>query len=186
MPRFAHDDFYDNGLLHVKNNVDQQVATIGQPATFYEAVYPAVWTNAAYALGDVVRPTGAWNGFVYEVTTAGAGGGAEPAWPTVAGNTVTSGGVTFTARASKLVAAVTMLPADFTISAGDVSGRKVRVGAKTGDTVEVGGNPDHLCLLITGSKRLLYGTVETGSIVFNAGGTVDWGAWDIEIAAPTA
>jgi len=51
------------------------------------------YTAKAYVKGNRVEPTVA-NGFVYEVTVAGTSG-AEPTWPTVAGQTVVSGGVTF-------------------------------------------------------------------------------------------
>lgn len=53
--------------------------------------------NQVLSLGALRRPTTA-NGFVYEVTTAGTTGATEPAWPTVPGNTVVNGTVTFTCR----------------------------------------------------------------------------------------
>jgi hypothetical protein len=50
---------------------------------------------AVYAVGDYVLPTVS-NGHYYKVTTAGTSGGADPAWPTTSGATVTSGTATFT------------------------------------------------------------------------------------------
>ena len=48
-----------------------------------------VWAaSTAYALGAVVTPTTA-NNCVYECTTAGTSGTAEPTWPTTEGTTVT-------------------------------------------------------------------------------------------------
>lgn len=50
--------------------------------------------GATYAVGDVVRPT-VGNGFVYRAVVGGAAAGAPPAFPTVLGQTVTDGAVTW-------------------------------------------------------------------------------------------
>lgn len=51
--------------------------------------------GSTYTVGTYVRPNTP-NGHIYVVTVAtGAAGGAEPTWPTTAGATVVSGGVTF-------------------------------------------------------------------------------------------
>src|SRR6185437_2837478 len=56
--------------------------------------------SRAYSVGSLVQPTAsAFNGWVYQVTTSGAAAVTEPTWCTSANCTVTSGGVTFTARA---------------------------------------------------------------------------------------
>jgi hypothetical protein len=54
--------------------------------------------STAYALGVIRCPLATANGYFYEVTTAGTTGATEPAWPTVVGNTVTDGTVTWTCR----------------------------------------------------------------------------------------
>jgi len=59
----------------------------------------AVWAaSTGYALGDVVKPTGGYAGCVYECTTAGTSGTAEPTWPTDDGATVSDNTVTWTTR----------------------------------------------------------------------------------------
>jgi hypothetical protein len=59
-------------------------------------IYGETFTAAAdyYFPGFYILPT-ADNGFAYKVTAVAGAAGAEPAWPTVIGNTVVSGGVTF-------------------------------------------------------------------------------------------
>ena len=54
--------------------------------------------STAYALGDIVKPTGGYTGCVYECTTAGTSGTAEPTWPTTDGSTVSDNTATWTCR----------------------------------------------------------------------------------------
>lgn len=57
-----------------------------------------VWAaTTAKVHGAIVKPTAGRNGFVYKAVTSGTTGGAEPTWPTVAGNCVTDGTVTWMA-----------------------------------------------------------------------------------------
>lgn len=72
---------------------------------------PDTWrANTSYASGTFVRPT-VDNGCVYRATGAGLSGSTEPAWPTMKGQTVQDGGVTWVCmieRASYSVLSVAM------------------------------------------------------------------------------
>jgi hypothetical protein len=87
-----------------------------------------------------------------------------------------------TALAGKLADA-TMTGADFVLAAGDVSGRKVTVAAKSGLTVISAGTVDHVALLDPANSRLLY--VTTCPVqALATGGTVSIAAWSVEIGTP--
>lgn len=82
------------------------------------------------------------------------------------------------------LADVAMVPGDgndFTIADGDTSGRKVTVAAKAGVPVDTSGTATHVAL--SDATRLLYVTTCT-SQVLTAGNTVDFPAWDVEVADP--
>ncbi|MDA5194944.1 hypothetical protein [Govanella unica] len=84
---------------------------------------------------------------------------------------------------AKCLAVATMVAGDFTLSAGDVSGRKIRVGAKSGVSITATGSVDHIALLDVTNARLLYVTT-CGSQVLTSGNSMSFAAWDIEIASP--
>ncbi len=71
--------------------------------TITDNVGIATWAvSVAYALVDLVVPTTV-NGYTYECTVAGTSDAAtEPTWPTVVGDTVVDGTVTWTCRAQPI------------------------------------------------------------------------------------
>ncbi len=89
----------------------------------------------------------------------------------------------YAAANSGKLAEATMASGDFTLGAGDVSGRKVAVAAKAGLSVTAGGTATHVALLDSAGSRLLYVTT-CPSQGLSLGGTVNIAAWDVEIGAP--
>lgn len=92
---------------------------------------------------------------------------------------------TFTeANATFALADVTMASGDFTVANGDTSGRKVTVAAKSTVTVDTSGTYAHVALLDVTNSKLLYVTTGTSQSL-TSGNTVNFPAWDIEIADPS-
>jgi hypothetical protein len=88
------------------------------------------------------------------------------------------------ANATYMLAAVAMASGDFTLAAGDVSGRKVTMAAKTGISITNSGTATHVAITnSTGSALLLVTTCTSQAI--NTGGTVDIPTWKWEINNPT-
>lgn len=83
------------------------------------------------------------------------------------------------------LADVAMTPnTDFTKANGDTSGRKVTVAAKSGVLIDTSGTATHIALC--DGTRLLYVTTCTSqALTANGSNTVNFPAWDIEIADPT-
>ncbi len=79
------------------------------------------------------------------------------------------------------LADVAMAPTDFTLAAGDVSGRKATVAAKSGVPIDASGNGQFIALV--DATRLLYVTTCTlKALVQND--QVNIPAWDIEFNNP--
>jgi|SRR5690348_4918536 len=82
------------------------------------------------------------------------------------------------------LAEAAMVTGDYTLANGDVSGRKVTVGAKTGLTITANGTATHVGLgNSTGSTLDLVTTCTSQAL--NTGGTVDVPSWKYEINQPT-
>lgn len=79
---------------------------------------------------------------------------------------------------------VSMTPvSNYTKAAGDVSGRKVTVAAKSGVSVTTTGTVTHLALALTTDSTLRLVTTCVSQAV-TAGGTVDVPAWQYELQSP--
>lgn len=89
----------------------------------------------------------------------------------------------FAAAVSGTLAQTSLTGADFSLAAGDISGRKVSVAAKSGLAVAAVGTADHIALLDVAGSRLLYVTTCPAQALVT-GGTVNIAGWSIEIGAP--
>ena len=90
------------------------------------------------------------------------------------------------ANATFALADVTMAGGDFTNANGDTNGRKVTVGAKSGVLIDTSGTATHVALVRVADTVLLYVTTCTSqALTANGSNTVNFPAWDIEIADPT-
>lgn len=82
----------------------------------------------------------------------------------------------------KLADVAMTVNSDYTKANGDTSGRKVTVAAKSAVPIDTSGTATHVALC--DGTNLLYVTTCT-SQALTSGGTVDFPAWDVEIADPT-
>lgn len=92
---------------------------------------------------------------------------------------------TYAGIAAVSLGSVAMTPGtDFTKAAGDVSGRKVTVAAKSGVSVTATGTATHLVLALSSDTTLRLITTCT-SQALTSGNTANIPAWKYEIAAAT-
>src|SRR4249920_1816382 len=92
---------------------------------------------------------------------------------------------TFAEVTAASLANVTLAPADFTKAAGDVSGRKVTVAAKSGVSVTASGTANHIALVtVTGSIVRYTTTCTSQALTAGGGNTVSIPAWKVEVQAP--
>lgn len=97
--------------------------------------------------------------------------------------TVCSGApANFAGISAVALADVVMSSGDYSVSDGDVSGRKVTVSAQSDIEVDASGTATHIAL--DDGTTLLYVT-ECSSQALVEGNTVNVPSWDVEIADPT-
>jgi hypothetical protein len=109
-------------------------ATLGSKTIAYTAANSWSTSRAnstAYALGDVVRPaTG--NGYVYQAVVAGTSGASIPTYPTVIGQTVTDGGVTWACVGRGVLLIDAADPSWTTVNPGTLAGAYIVFYKDTG------------------------------------------------------
>lgn len=89
-------------------------------------------------------------------------------------------------NATYALADVTMAPGDFTLANGDTSGRKVTTAAKSSVLIDTTGTATHIALLDVANSKLLFVTTCTSqALTANGSNTVNFPAWDDEIADPS-
>lgn len=89
-------------------------------------------------------------------------------------------------NATYALADVTLAGTDFTHANGDTSGRKTTIGAKSSVLIDTSGTATHVALLdVTGTALLYVTTCTSQALTANGSNTVNFPAWDIEIADPT-
>jgi len=89
-------------------------------------------------------------------------------------------------NATYALADITIDSTDFTHANGDTNGRKTTVAAQTGVLIDTSGTSLFIALLDVANSKLLYVTTCTSqALTANGSNTVNFPAWDIEIADPT-
>ena len=88
------------------------------------------------------------------------------------------------ANATFMLANVAMASGDYTLAAGDTSGRKITMSAKSGISITNSGTATHVTIINTTGSTLDLVTTCT-SQALSTGGTVDIPAWKWEINNPT-
>lgn len=89
-------------------------------------------------------------------------------------------------NATYALADITVDSTDFTNANGDTNGRKTTIGAQAGVLIDTSGTATHIALLdVTNSKLLYVTTCTSQALTANGSNTVNFPAWDIELADPT-
>jgi hypothetical protein len=73
---------------------------------------------------------------------------------------------------------------DYTKGNGDTNGRKVTVAAKSSVLIDTSGTATHIAL-VDGTRLLYVTTCTSQALTANGSNTVNFPAWDVEIADPT-
>ena len=89
------------------------------------------------------------------------------------------------ANATYALADIVIDGTDFTKANGDTNGRKVTIAAQSGVLIDTSGTGTHIALVRTADSTLIYVTTCTSqAVTANGSNTVNFPAWDVEIADP--
>jgi hypothetical protein len=89
------------------------------------------------------------------------------------------------ANATYALADIVIDGSDFTKANGDTSGRKVTIAAQNGVLIDASGTGNHVALVRTADSTLIYVTTCSSQVVTaNGSNTVNFPAWDVELADP--
>lgn len=90
------------------------------------------------------------------------------------------------ANSTYALADVTLAGGDFSKANGDTNGRKVTIAAKSSVLIDTSGTANHIALVDVANSRLIYVTTCTSqALTANGSNTVNFPAWDVEIADPS-
>lgn len=90
------------------------------------------------------------------------------------------------ANSTYALADVTLDSGDFSKANGDSSGRKLTTAAQSGVLIDTSGTATHVALVRVADSTLLYVTTcSSQALTANGSNTVNFPAWDIEIADPS-
>lgn len=157
MAKWVPDSYLELILNEIKKS-DEEAICNAQPTTYFNAVWPDLWLQStSYNVGDLVHPP-TQNGFIYECVVAGDSGATEPGWGTTQDQTFVDGTVTWKTHENYALANETLTPGDFTISDGDIDGRKLTVAEKMGAVTHTAGTVTHTALIEHATKTLHFVT----------------------------
>ena len=186
LQKHVEDDVLDQALLHIKNNATGMSVCEKIPTNYYQACNPPEWqASTAYNVGDVVRPVGARNGFVYKCIQAGTSDANEPTWPTTEGQTVTDNTVTWQAVQSLALCTADMSSSDFTIDIGQKGGKVITIAEKDNILIYKDGTGKAVAIFNDNTKQLLLVTVPDTQQNFQSGAQAKIMSFDYELEQPS-
>ena len=185
LKKHTEDDVLLTAMEHIKNSATSMSVCEDNPSNYYQACNPAEWqANTAYSVGDVVRPVGARNGFVYKCTTAGTSDSTEPTWSATEDATITDGTVVWTAIKSFALCTTTVTADDFTIDIGQFGGRVITVAEKDNILIYKTGVGRAVAVMDDNNKQLLLVTIPSTQQNFQEGAQAKITTFEYEIEQP--
>jgi len=151
MTQYIPSEYFDYLITEIGKSDGMSVCTL-QPLTYYNAIWPSLWTTSkVYVTGDTMRPP-APNGFVYECLTGGTSGLAEPVFGTVQDAEFSDGSVTWKTHVNYTISQVSIGVGDLTITE-ETYGRKLTTPQKSG-VAHKSGEVTHTALFSNSEKKL--------------------------------